>query len=184
MNLERTYSIGPYVLTFTEFCTVLKQFPPLEDIEKATEIKGPFDGKINSIYLIKWADKKAVIFRTRISRAFRYEPIVKEKILYPLLDGTFNIETKDLGKQIQAINNAKEGKYIFDNNKEPVVPVQNLLYYYEPSNGKKAITSDQHVVDELLPPNPFPFLVSIKDFIAGNSFYESIKECKLTLGVS
>jgi len=35
------------------------------------------------------------IFRARISEAFRYESIVKEKILFPILDGTVDLHGGD-----------------------------------------------------------------------------------------
>ena len=145
MSDIQEFTIGKYQLDQDEFYTIIKQFPYLGNISNKNKIIGPFDGKINSMYLfkgindpiskiiIKQNESFDILFRCRVSQAFRYEDIVKEKILYPFLDGTFTLETEKLGEKIQDIVNKKEGHYIFqkDGSNPSIIPVQNLLYYYE-----------------------------------------------------
>ena len=167
----RTYPIGAYQCTYTDLCQILAQFPSLEKVSDATKIKGPFDGKINSIYRFDWPGKESLIFRTRISKAFRYEPIVKEKILHPLLDGTITMDSPNLREEIKRITAQKTGSYCFTEEKPSVVPVQDLHYYYEPATGIES-TGDAKTI---LPPQSFPYLLTVKNFIQGKSFYEAIQ---------
>lgn len=178
MKAERTFQIGPFNLNFHDFITVLGQFPALKNIEFASKIDGPFDGKINSIYMINWdktikQNSEAVIFRTRISKAFRYEPIVKEKILYPFLDGSLSINTPHLKEEINQITHKNQGSYIFTSTKPSIVPAQNLLYFYEPNkNIDIPINPNKSLI---LPPNVFPYLLTIKNYLSGCSFYDILK---------
>jgi aminoglycoside phosphotransferase (APT) family kinase protein len=166
--MSAQYPIGPFQCSRHEFNTILEQFPSLQKISQATKIVGPFDGKINSIYRIDIPNQESVIFRTRISKAFRYEPIIKEKILYPFLDGSIMDSTQDLGQKIKEIIATKAGSYCFKTKNPSIVPVQDLLYYYEPTN---IVNSSNNPVD-IYPPQAFPFLVSIKNYLPGRSLYD------------
>jgi aminoglycoside phosphotransferase (APT) family kinase protein len=122
-----------------------------------TQCKGPFDGKINSIYRLTYdatTGPVTFIFRARISEAFRYEAIVKEKILFPILDGT--VDLRGGGKlkgEIGRILGAKTGSHVFSRDKPPAIPVQSLYHYDE--------TCKQ-----------IPYLFSVMDFLPGISMYE------------
>jgi aminoglycoside phosphotransferase (APT) family kinase protein len=122
-----------------------------------THVKGPFDGKINSIYRLTYeagAGPVTFIFRARISEAFRYESIVKEKVLFPILDGTVNLQGGgELRKQIEKLLAAKTGSHVFSDEKPPAIPVQSLYHYDE--SGKQ-----------------IPYLFSVMDFLPGVSMYE------------
>ncbi|NMC06980.1 MAG: aminoglycoside phosphotransferase family protein [Candidatus Lokiarchaeota archaeon] len=123
-------------------------------------VKGPFDGKINSIYRLTY-DAGAgcpvtFIFRARISEAFRYEAIVKEKILFPILDGTINLHAgTGLRSQVEQLLAARTGSHVFSANKPPAVPVQSLYHYDETCKR-------------------IPHLYSVMGFLPGISLYEYI----------
>jgi Ser/Thr protein kinase RdoA (MazF antagonist) len=165
-------TIGPYQCDRATFTRILQQFPPLHTFGMNTPITGPFDGKINSIYRIDLTPENALIFRTRISKAFRYEPIVKEKILYPFLDRTLTCDTPHLEKKIDAIINSRQGTYIFQSDRPSITPVQDLLYYYEPEAAVPPVTGNP---EEILPPRKFPFLVTIKNYLPGQSLFDILK---------
>jgi aminoglycoside phosphotransferase (APT) family kinase protein len=164
-NQNQVYPIGSIALSQPDFYTILRRFPPLADIEQVSIIKGPFDGKINTIYLLKWENAKSLIFRARVSKAFRYEPIVKEKILYPLLDGSLNQNTPNLGQKIEQISETRQGSYVFSTERPSIVPVQNLIYYYEPPEN---VTINKDLT-------PFPYQTSIKEYLPGRSLYEIVQ---------
>jgi aminoglycoside phosphotransferase (APT) family kinase protein len=171
---SNTFPIGSYQCSHDQFISILQQFPPFENITPPIAIEGPFDGKINSIYLIEPKPQKKLIFRTRVSKAFKYEAIVKEKILYPLLDQSITQDSLHLKELINNLTNQKQGSYLFSPQRPPIVPVQNLHYYYEPLELEQKKNS--FISEELLPPNPFPFLLTIKDFLPGRSLFDILKD--------
>ncbi|MEX2680227.1 MAG: phosphotransferase family protein [Candidatus Sigynarchaeota archaeon] len=124
---------------------------------RPTLCMGPFDGKINSIYRLVYDTSEGhatLILRTRISEAFRYESIVKEKILFPILDGTIDLHSGNkLRVAIEKLLEAKMGHHVFSNDKPPAIPVQNLFHYDE--------TCKQ-----------VPYIFSVMDFLPGISLYE------------
>lgn len=98
------------------------------------DVRGPFDGKINSIYTFTARDareQRELIFRARISEAFRYEHVVKEKILFPILDGTLDLAGSNLHGKIQQRVAMRTGSHVFSPTSPPVVPVQDLYYFDE-----------------------------------------------------
>ncbi|MBD3186811.1 phosphotransferase [Candidatus Bathyarchaeota archaeon] len=125
------------------------------------DIVGPFDGKINTIYRIKAAHSNKIpnlIFRARISSAFRYENVVKEKILFPILNGKLKLQDNDnLNQDIKNITNKKEGSYIFPADAPPIIPVQDLYYYNE--------TRQQ-----------IPYMYSILSYARGISLHDFIEK--------
>jgi aminoglycoside phosphotransferase (APT) family kinase protein len=122
-----------------------------------TQVKGPFDGKINSIFRLTYEANTGpvtFIFRARVSEAFRYEAIVKEKVLFPILDGTVDLNGGDtLRGEIVRILDARTGSHVFSQDKPPAIPVQSLYQYDE--------TCKQ-----------IPYLFSVMDFLPGISMYE------------
>nr|MDO8083749.1 aminoglycoside phosphotransferase family protein [Candidatus Sigynarchaeum springense] len=124
---------------------------------RPTQCKGPFDGKINSIYRITYdtgTGQATLVLRARISEAFRYEAIVKEKVLFPIIDGTVDLHSGDkLRGEIEKILDAKTGSHVFSRDKPPAIPVQSLFHYDE--------TCKQ-----------IPYLFSVLDYLPGISMYE------------
>ncbi|MHA1792789.1 MAG: phosphotransferase family protein [Promethearchaeota archaeon] len=159
---EDSIQIGTLTLSTSNFKELLDRGLKNAKIKinesRIQSINGPFDGKINTIYTVNIATdnvtKKHVIFRARISKAFRYENIVKEKLLYPLLDGTLIIDnTLKTRKTIENIIRQKTGSHVFDPEMPPIVPVQDLYYFDET---KKSL----------------PWMYTIMDFIEGISLFE------------
>ncbi len=178
VNQSKIYPIGKYSLTQEEFFAVVEQFPGLENVSECESIVGPFDGKINSMYLFNNLNGKDLLFRTRVSRAFRYESVAKEKILYPYLDGTFSKQTPRLGKKIKRLANKKRGKYRFTKENPPLVPVQNLLHFYEPTTQAKENHNKSGNFNplDILPPKKFPYIVTLKNYVPGRSFFDVLKQ--------
>ncbi len=125
--IEKFYPIGEILYNFKDF---KEKFSHLLHLGSIIRIKGPYGGKINATYRFKFENNDTV-FRTRISKAFRYEDFVKEKILFPFLDNTLNMDTPDLRAKIEEILAAKTGSYIFNTQKPPIIPIGDLIYYDE-----------------------------------------------------
>lgn len=111
-----------------------------------------FSGKINSLYELETGDGSKLLFRCRFSKSFRYEPIIKEKLLYPLLDGTLSPDSPDLEKKVREISERKIGSHEFSKNK-PIVPVQPMIYYDETKN-------------------TVPHIFTLKRYVEGCSLYD------------
>ena len=174
---EQTYTIGKYTLIYSQFKKVMSQFSQLGDLDKLSDIIGPFDGKINSMYLFKFSDGKKALFRCRVSKAFRYEALVKEKILYAFLDKTFTKDTPKLGQKINELTNTHKGTHVFGESNPSIVPVQDLISYYEPSEEAVANHNKSKNFDpsDIIPPAQFPYISSIKSFMDGKSMYDVIQ---------
>ncbi|MHA1338700.1 MAG: aminoglycoside phosphotransferase family protein [Promethearchaeota archaeon] len=165
---KKNYKIGEISLDFNQFVKIIydafefkfKEREYRKKIGKIIYIEGPFDGKINSIYHFKTDQNFDFIFRARISKAFRYENIVKEKILFPFLDGVLDINTPNLGKKIQDIANRKIGFYEFKSDAYRLpVKIPNL-YFYDESCKK------------------IPYIFSISEYIQGTSFFYPLQNVK------
>jgi len=126
-KINKFYPIGENLYNMKEFKEIFSHLLSLGDL---TKIKGPYGGKINTIYRLKF-EENDVVFRTRTSKAFRYEDIIKEKVLFPFLDGTLSYDTPDLREKIKEILVTKTGSYFFSNQKPPIISVGELVYYDE-----------------------------------------------------
>ena len=154
--IEKFYTVSDQLYTIKDF---KENFSHLLSLGKLNKIKGPYGGKINTIYRMKF-EENDVVFRTRTSKAFRYEDIIKEKVLFPFLDRTLSYETPDLRDKIKEILTTKTGSYFFSNQKPPIIPVGELLYYDE----TKEI---------------FPEVYALQRFISGKPLYFILEEYKL-----
>lgn len=94
------------------------------------KVIGPFDADINTIYRVNF-EKSQLIFKFRTLKSFQYENIVKEKLLFPFLDGSLNSNSFDLRKKIKKIVSIRKGDYIFSKDNPPIIPVANLIYFDE-----------------------------------------------------
>ncbi|MHA1680791.1 MAG: phosphotransferase family protein [Promethearchaeota archaeon] len=162
-NGNKEISVGKITIPLADFYELLergKREAGLEKDSTCTSMDGPFDGKINTIYKLDFLNATSpceMIFRARISEAFRYENIVKEKILFPILDGTVDLSGgKNLESQIDAIIKKDVGSYLLERDNDPIMPVQDLYYYDE---------SRQHL----------PYMYSILSFVPGISLYDLIE---------
>ncbi|MHA1733293.1 MAG: phosphotransferase family protein [Promethearchaeota archaeon] len=145
--------IGPYTYGVGLFADLLGRGGVSTGGEGLSGVKGPFDGKINSMYRVDFPRAGPFLFRFRVSGAFRYEPMVKEKVLYPLLDGSLDPFAPDVHEEVRRLARQRTGSYHFTGDRAPVVPVQEILYWDE----------TREVV---------PHDYTIKEFIPGNSLYE------------
>jgi len=147
--------IGDTILTKENIRDILVQAPDIHVDLEITGIRGPFDGKINSIFQVETSNYGDLLIRCRTSKAFRYEPFIKEKVLYPILDGTLDPFSPKCSSQIKTIVENPRGSYAFSSS--PAVPVQDLLFW-----------------DETLEMLPFPY--AIKRMVPGRSLYEIMQE--------
>ncbi len=133
---------------------LLLQSPKIQNNLKILGFKGPFEGKINTIFQVETQEHGDILIRCRTSKAFRYEPFIKEKVLYPLLDGNLDPFADNCYDMVKRYVENKRGSYEFAH--PPVVPVQELLFW-----------------DETLQLLPFPY--TIKRMIPGQSLFEIMR---------
>ncbi|MFX0187479.1 MAG: dihydrodipicolinate synthase family protein [Candidatus Hodarchaeota archaeon] len=145
LNKEEVYRLDEIINLFSDI-------PILSEQGKIKKIIGPFVSKINTIYRVKFEDSQ-YIFRFRTSKSFKYENILKEKLLYHFLAGN----SPSFYKKIEEIIKTQIGIHFFDKQKPPIVPVANLIYYDET---KKRV----------------PYLFTIMDYIHGKPLYRLIEQ--------
>jgi len=109
-----------------EIIKIFSDIPILSEQGKIKKIIGPLNGKVNTIYRVNFENSQ-YIFRFRTSKTFKYENIVKEKLLFPFIGGI----ATTFSKKIEEIIDSQKGSYIFDKQKQPIIPIANLIYYDE-----------------------------------------------------
>ena len=151
---------------------VIDFFSNIEVLSKHGKIKkivGPYKGEVNTIYRVRFIESD-LLLRFRTSKIFQYEDITKEKILFPILDGKLHPNSSKIREKIKEIINTKTGKYIFNKQMPPIIPVANLIYYDE----TKSL---------------IPYIFTIHEYIHGKPLYDIIRsntkeEFNLNLGTS
>ncbi|MFX0178322.1 MAG: dihydrodipicolinate synthase family protein, partial [Candidatus Hodarchaeota archaeon] len=131
---------------------IIKRFSNIEILVNQGKIKkilGPFDAEHNTIYRVNFENNE-LIFRFRTSKFFLHEDIIKEKLLFPFLDGNLKQESPKFRDSIKNIISTKIGDYFFDKLKPPIIPVGNLAYYDETKEN-------------------VPYFFTVQDYIYGNS---------------
>ncbi|MFX1322081.1 MAG: dihydrodipicolinate synthase family protein [Promethearchaeota archaeon] len=130
-QIYKLYFLGKRELyQFKEIIKTFSNVDVLIEQGKLKKIIGPFDATINTIYRVNF-ENSHLIFRFRTCENFPFENIVKEKLLYPFLDGTLSGDIDNLTGQVNSIVSSKMGAYIFHKDNPPTVPVGNLIYYDE-----------------------------------------------------
>ncbi|MFX1393773.1 MAG: dihydrodipicolinate synthase family protein [Promethearchaeota archaeon] len=125
--IYQLYSLGKEELyRLDEIIKIFSDIPILSEQGKIKKIIGPLDGKVNTIYRVNFENSQ-YIFRFRTSKTFKYENIVKEKLLFPFMGGI----ATTFSKKIEEFIDSKKGSYIFDKKKQPIIPIANLIYYDE-----------------------------------------------------
>lgn len=163
---KQTIQVGTHQVSRDAFEALLepaKEMLGIQAKERFSAIRGPFDGKINSIYLFIYGTgpkSKHIVFRARVSEVFRYESIVKEKILYPILDGRLDLaNTAILRSQVEEILGRKSDSLLFSTESPPAVTVPGI-YYYDETKEK------------------FPYIYTLMEYIQGISLYEYLDQVK------
>jgi len=144
LSKDEIYDLKDIISLFSKVEVLTKQ-------GKIKKVKGPFDGKTNTTYRVNFEDSQ-VIFRFRTDKSFPYENIVKEKILFPFLDGTLYSKSSKLSDKIKEIVRTKSGAYVFDKFTPPIIPVANLIYFDETKN-------------------LIPYIFSVQQYIHGKSLH-------------
>ncbi|MFX1258024.1 MAG: dihydrodipicolinate synthase family protein [Promethearchaeota archaeon] len=145
--IYQLYPLKKRLYHLKDLINIFSDIDVLNEQGKIKKIIGPLDAKINTIYRVNFQNNK-LIFRFRTSKSFQYENIIKEKILFPLLNGYFYPFSSKIREKIKEIVINQKGNYFFNKEKPPIIPIANLIYYDET---KKRI----------------PYLFSIQDYISG-----------------
>ena len=142
LGKEEIYQLDDIINRFSSIDALIKQ-------GKIRKIIGPYPAQTNTIYRVNF-EKNQLIFRFRTIKLFKFENIIKEKLLFPLLDGTLNPSDEYFQKKIKEILNIKKGEYYFTKENPPIIPVGNLIYFDE---NKELI----------------PYMFSVQEYIHGKS---------------
>ncbi|MFX1425229.1 MAG: dihydrodipicolinate synthase family protein [Promethearchaeota archaeon] len=154
-QIYQLYYIGTKDLyQFRDIIDTFSKIDVLVQQGKVIKITGPYVADINTIYKVKFENSK-LVFRFRTSKIFQFEDLVKEKLLFPLLDKTLTPQDQHLREKVKVIIAAKTGSYIFQKEKPPIIPVSNLVYYDE----RKSI---------------IPYTFSVQDYIRGKPLFQLI----------
>ncbi|MFX1410638.1 MAG: dihydrodipicolinate synthase family protein [Promethearchaeota archaeon] len=149
LGKKELYQFKEIIKTFSNVDVLIEQ-------GKLKKIIGPFDATINTIYRVNF-ERNHLIFRFRTCENFPYENIVKEKLIFPFLDGTLNGDTNNLAGKVKSIVASKMGAYIFHKDQPPIIPVGNLIYYDE--------TKDT-----------IPYIFTVQDYIHGKPLNWYLKQ--------
>ncbi len=150
--IKKYYAIGKDLYSFKDLNEKLSNIDELKQFGTIKKIRGPYEGKINTIYRLK-IDYFDLVLRVRASKAFRYENLVKEKLLFPFLDNTLSMDAPDIREKVKRIISAKKGSYIFDKERPPIIPVGELIYFDE--------TKEK-----------FPYIYTLQQFIKGQNLHD------------
>ena len=142
LGKEEIYQLDDIINTFSNIEVLIKQ-------GKLKKIIGPYDAETNTIYRVNFENSQ-LIFRFRTLKSFKYENLIKEKVLFPLLDGSLNPNLENFREKVKELIAVKKGDYIFNKDNPPIIPVGNLIYYDE--------------TKQLI-----PYLFSIQEYIHGKS---------------
>ncbi len=130
-RIYRLFSLGKdNIYQLDDMINIFSNVEVLLSQGNIKKVIGPFDADINTIYRVNF-EKNQLIFKFRTLKSFQYENIVKEKLLFPFLDGSLNSNSSDLREKIKKIVSIKKGNYQFSSDKTPIIPVANLVYFDE-----------------------------------------------------
>ena len=154
-QIYQLYFIGTKDLyQFRDIIETFSKIDVLVQQGKVIKITGPYAADTNTIYKVKFENSK-LVFRFRTNKIFQFDNLVKEKLLFPLLDNTLTPNDSQLREKINEILATKTGSYIFKKDKPPIIPVSNLIYYDE----RKTI---------------IPYIFSVQDYIRGKPLFQLI----------
>jgi dihydrodipicolinate synthase/N-acetylneuraminate lyase len=154
-QIYQLYYIGTKDLyQFQDIIDIFSKVDILVNQGKVMKITGPYISDANTIYKVKFTNSK-LVFRFRTSKFFQYENLVKEKLLFPLLDKNLQPYEPGFREKVKSIISSKAGSYIFEKEKPPIIPVSNLAYYDE---NKEII----------------PYIFSVQNYIRGKPLFQII----------
>jgi dihydrodipicolinate synthase/N-acetylneuraminate lyase/fructosamine-3-kinase len=149
LNKDELYQLDDVINFFSNIEILREQ-------GKIRKIQGPLDGKVNTVYKVNF-EHSQLVFRFRTSKSFRYENFVKEKVLFPFLDGTIYSKISNLSEKIKEILSKSSGSYVFDRFNPPVIPVADLVYFDE--------TKDL-----------IPYFFTVQQYIKGEPLHSILKQ--------
>ena len=156
-HIYHLYSLGKKDIY--QFHDIIKTFSNIDILVrqgKVRKIKGPYKADINTLYKVIFENSK-LVFRFRTGEFLQQENIIKEKLLFPLLDKTINPKELNLEEKVKQIINTKTGSYIFKKENPPIIPVRNLIYYDE--------------TKEII-----PYIFSVQEYIRGKPLFQLINQ--------
>jgi len=130
-HIYRLFSLGKdNIYQLDDMINIFSNVEVLLSQGNIKKVIGPFEADINTIYRVNF-EKNQLIFKFRTLKSFQYENIVKEKLLFPFLDGSLNSNSFDLREKIKKIVSIKKGDYQFSSDNPPIIPAANLVYFDE-----------------------------------------------------
>ena len=163
--IYKLYSLGKkQIYQLNDVIEIFSDINVLSDQGKIKKVVGPYTANINTIYRVNF-EKSNLIFRFRTSEYYRSEDMIKEKIIFPLLDRTLNNSISNFREKVKPIINSNKGIYKFAESKPSIIPVSNILYYDE--------TKEK-----------IPYNFSIQKYIHGKSLDQIISEDSMNLSKS
>ncbi|TFF84376.1 MAG: hypothetical protein EU552_00730 [Promethearchaeota archaeon] len=155
--IYKLYSLGKkQIYQLNDIIKIFSDVNFLLDQGKIKKIIGPYTANINTIYRVNF-EKSKILFRFRTSKYFRSEDMIKEKILFPLLDGTINSNSLNVREKVKSLIISNKGEYLFKEDKPPIIPVSKFLYYDE--------TKEK-----------IPYNFSIQEYISGKPISRILEE--------
>jgi len=155
--IYKLYSLGKKeIYQLDDIIQIFSDVKILINQGKIKKVIGPYKANFNTIYRVNF-EKSKILFRFQTSGYFRSEDMVKEKLIFPLLDGTINSGLTTFRESIKTLILSKKGEYLFREDKPPVIPVSDLLYFDE--------TKEK-----------IPYNFSIQEYIRGKSLDKILGE--------
>ncbi len=155
--IYKLYYIGKNDLyQFDEIINLFSNVEVLVGQGKVKKIKGPYIVDINTLYKVRFENNR-LVFRFLTSPLFHTGNLIREKLLFPFLDGNLTPGDVELKERVKKIVNTKKGSYIFNKEKPPIIPVYNLVYYDETRE-------------------TVPYLFSVQEYIRGKPLFQLINQ--------
>ncbi len=129
--IEKLYPIEEKYYSFNDIKTILSNVEILKNLGDLKRLRGPYEriGRQNTIFRLKF--EQDIILKC-IDSSFRIEDnICGEKLLFPFLDGTLDINAPEIRAEIKKIILKPQGRYIFSSQNPPLLPVGDLIFFDE-----------------------------------------------------
>ncbi len=135
-----------------EIINAFSKIDILLDQGKIKKVIGLLNATKNTIYRVNF-EKSELLFRFHTTESLENGEIIKEKLLYPLIDNTLDPKSPEIREKVKEIIYNRKGCYIFNKENPPIIPVGNLIYFDE---SKEII----------------PYIFSVNEFIPGISLLD------------
>ncbi|MBN1801219.1 MAG: dihydrodipicolinate synthase family protein [Candidatus Lokiarchaeota archaeon] len=162
--INKIFPIENNYYSFSDIKAIFSNTDFLKGLGDLKRLRGPYEriGRQSTIFRLKL--DQDIVLKCKDNNV-KEGAICGEKLLFPFLDGTLDINTLELRTEIKKIVSKTRGRYIFSSQKPPILPASDLIYYDESK--------------EIL-----PCIYSLHSYIQGKPFYfylKSVDEEKIAL---